>query len=93
MAFGSLGGLLGRQVPSLGSNPGKAGGSAVIAGLTTLALGYAGYRFGRYCTREICADGDKPIAQRRNELRWFAVGVAAAYFVLFAALGSMLPRR
>lgn len=92
LAFGSVAGLLVRHLPSFGSSPGQAGAGALVAGLLVLFLGFIGYRVGRYCTREICANGDKSIAQRRNELRWFSVGVAVAYFLVSAVLGAALPR-
>jgi hypothetical protein len=89
VALGSIGGLLNRLLPTFGGTPAESGYGALLAGLIVATLGYVGYRVGRYCTREICANGDKPISQRRIELRWFAVGVAVLYFLL---LSAQIPR-
>ncbi len=93
LAFLGLAGLLVKLVPHFGTSPGQASFGAVVAGLVVLAMGYGGYRFGRYCTREICADGDKPIEQRRRELRWFAAAVVLLYVLLYWLLGTVLPRQ
>lgn len=92
VACGSVASQLARQLPGFGSSPGHAGAGAVLAGLVVVIGRFLGYRIGRYFTREICANGDKPIAQRRSALRWFAVGVAVAYFVVSAVLAAALPR-
>lgn len=87
-AFGSLASFLAGHIPSWGGTPGQAGARAMLGGVVVLAAAYLGYRLGRYCTREICANAEKSIARRRSELRWFAAGVAVAYFLLFVLFSS-----
>lgn len=92
LALGGVGGRLAKQLPSFGSDPGPAFASAVFAGGLMAAFAFGDYRFGRYCTREICANGDKPIAERRSMLRWFAVAVIPAFLLLHIVVGAALGR-
>jgi hypothetical protein len=93
VAFGSIGGQLSRLLPSFGSSPAAAAAGSLIAALIVVGFSYGGHRFGRRCTREICANADRSIAKRRTHLRWFAVGVVIAFFLVFALLSALLTRR
>lgn len=81
-AFFVIGGMLFRAV----------GLGGLLAVALSAAIGYGGYRLGRLVTREICANGDKAIAHRRSELRWYAFGVAVAYFLAHMLVQAVFGR-
>lgn len=91
-AFLGLASFPAKLVPHFGSDPTPALISSLLVGAVTFGMGYAGYRIGRYFTREICANGDRPVSQRRNGLRLFAASVIPTYLLVYVLLSALLPR-